>query len=54
MADPVPVVRLKPEYHPLGIGNKVFGIGVFDEQNRLIGVLTLEEFRRVQEYLPKG
>lgn len=38
----VPTFKLRPEYHATN-PPKLMGFGVFDEQNKLVGVMTREE-----------
>jgi hypothetical protein len=45
MAEPVPTLTLRAEYHPMIIP-KLIGFGAFDG-DKLIGVITLEEMQRV-------
>jgi predicted transcriptional regulator len=40
MAEPVPTLTLRAEYHPM-IPKKLIGYGVFDG-DKLVGIITLE------------
>lgn len=45
MADPVPTLTLRAEYHPMII-QKLIGFGAFDG-DKLIGVIPISEMLRV-------